>query len=192
MEWININSSYYNPCQCVDRKGNIHHLMLSPISIPEEVIDGEIINMKCLFERTTHIPTIQSVRQLLNKLIIEYDKSYFVNSFKYKDYIFWFHKDERLSLKNKFTILLEQGIQTNTIWFDSVKYDVYCDRFLNFLNQLEIYASDCNDITRTHLHNIENISILENLLSYNITNNYPEVITIDDDVFVNNQNINNN
>jgi hypothetical protein len=54
-----------------------------------------------------------------------------------------------------------------------------CQVILDILSKLEVYAIDCYNTTTDHLYNINNISNIEELDSYDYTLNYPEKLTFE-------------
>ena len=50
---------------------------------------------------------------------------------------------------------------------------------LDFLEELELYAIQCNDITKQHLNEIKSIDNINDLIRFDITKDYPKGITMD-------------
>lgn len=185
MNWIEIKHENYEPILCTDGIGRVHHLMFSPVSISKEATEMEPNpgDTKVVFVRTEDKPNNDKLRDILTELIKEYDSSKEVNYFIYKDFRYWFDKDTRLALKYKFEVLKNNNIESGLIWFGSVPYEVNCDEILNFLTQLELYAIQCNDITRRHLNEVKELEYSEDILRYNITKDYPQPVKMSNNVF---------
>ena len=185
MNWIEIKSEDYHPIQCMDGIGNVHHLMFSPVEIDKEPTEEEPNpgDTKVIFVRTEEAPNVEKVRNILSNLIKEYDKSNEVNYFNYKNYRYWFDREERLALTHKFQVLHDMGKTTGLIWFGSVSYEVDVAMMLDFLEGLEYYAIRCNDVTRQHLNDIKSINTIEDLIMYDITADYPQSVTINPNTF---------
>lgn len=186
MNWINIKLDKYVPIENTDNTGTAIHLMFSPVPIPVGTNENENNDedTRVVFVKTNKYPTLEEARNILKNLIIEYDKSDEVNVFKYNDYTYWFDKETRLALKYKFEVLKENNETIGTIWFGSKMYNVDIDNILAFLKDLEIYAMSCNDITHQHINEIKELDNLEDILTYNITKDYPTPITMNKNVFI--------
>lgn len=185
MNWIEIKNEDYHTVQCMDGIGNVHHLMFSPVEIKKEPTEEEPNpgDTKVIFVRIEEAPNVEKVRNILSNLIKEYDKSNKVNYFTYKNYRYWFNREERLALTNKFKVLNNMEKTTGLIWFGSVSYEVDVAMMLDFLESLEYYAIKCNDVTRQHLNQIKHINSIEELIMFNITADYPQSVIINPNTF---------
>ena len=185
MNWIEIKNEDYHPIQCMDGIGNVHHLMFSPVEIEKEPTEEEPNpgDTKVIFVRTEEAPNVEKVRNILSNLIKEYDKSNEVNYFNYKTYRYWFNREERLAITHKFQVLLNKEEQYGLIWFGSRPYEVEVVKMLDFLEELELYAIQCNDITKQHLNEIKSIDNINDLIRFDITKDYPKGITMDVSTF---------
>lgn len=185
MNWTEIKHEDYHPIACLDGADKVHHLMFSPISIEVQSTEENPNpgDTKVLFVRTEYKPNIEQVRNMLEKLILEYDKDREINHFNYGNFTYWFSKEERVALKYKFEVLLNHEEYTGIIWFGSRPYEVYPVEVLDFLEDLEYYAIKCNDVTRQHLNEIKNIDNIEDLIKFDITKDYPTPVTINNSVF---------
>ena len=181
MNWIEIKHEDYHPIQCMDGKGNIHHLMFSPISLSVELTEenSNPNDTKAIFVRLEENPNLEQVRNILANLIKEYDSSNLINYFNYLTFRYWFSKEERLAITHKFQVLLNKGEQYGLVWFGSHSYEVEVVKMLDFLEELELYAIQCNDITKQHLNEIKSIDNINDLIRFNITKDYPKGITMD-------------
>ena len=69
-------------------------------------------------------------------------------------------------------------IGRETYRLDLRDLDIYltlpCESLLTMLAQLEVYAIDCYNTTSDHLHNINLLTIKEEIDNYDYTVNYPE------------------
>ena len=185
MNWTEIKKIDYLPIQCMDGVGNVYHLLFSPVDVDAQPTEENPNpgDAKAIFVRTEKHPTVEEVRDILKNLIIEYDSSREVNKFNYKDFTYWFDRELRVSLMYKFNVLLESNIATGTVWFGSYSYDVDTEKMLAFLKELEYYAIQTNDVTLRHLNEIKTINTIDELIRYNITKDYPQPVTIPNNVF---------
>lgn len=108
----------------------------------------------------------------------KYDKSKKVNSFIFNEVETWIDRDTRVSLMNSTNILKNAGQETTTLWLNNTPYVLNCDLLIQLLNNLEIYALQCYNITEQHKANISKLETEEELKSYDFTANYPEKLNI--------------
>lgn len=105
--------------------------------------------------------------------INEYDTSDDINSFSLNEYITWFDKNNRTSLKESIENEIDLGRETTSIWVGSKMLTIKCEDALDMLKQLNVYAKDCYNVTAQHKAEVENMTV-EDLLNYDWTENYPE------------------
>ena len=108
----------------------------------------------------------------------KYDKSINVNSFTFNGIGTWIDRDTRVSLVNSTNARLKNNQTTTALWLNGIRLELNCEMLLNLLNQLEIYALECYDITEGHKAAIEAIENLEELEAYNFKVGYPEKLNI--------------
>lgn len=115
-----------------------------------------------------------------NKLISLniYDKSTNVNSFIFNGIEAWIDRNTRVSLMNSTTIKLKLKQSTTALWLNGIRLEIDCQTLINLLEQLEIYALNCYDVTEQHRANINAIEDLDELESYDFTTGYPEKLNI--------------
>lgn len=111
------------------------------------------------------------------KKIDEYDKSSNVNSFTINGLNVWFDKDTRVGLMNSLNIEKNSGKEQSTLWFGNVSININCDAAIQLLSALELYALQCYNTTAQHKVNINNLTTIEEVNSYNYTSNYPTKLT---------------
>lgn len=115
--------------------------------------------------------------QKLNE-ITEYDTSSNVNGFSLNGTDAWLDRDTRVSLMNSTTIEKSSGKTTTTLWFGSMKIDVGVDKAIDLLSGLEIYALECYNKTAEHKNNVEALTAIDDIVSYDYTKGYPEKLEI--------------
>lgn len=134
------------------------------ISIIKEISISDIENKKLLDEEK-------------NKKIDEitkYDTSKNVNEFFVDDLSLWIPRETRVSLQNSTEILLKNGIENVTLWQGTLKFDLPCELLLHMLDELEIYALKCFNVTAEHKANVTNLDNRNDVEQYEYTLNYPE------------------
>lgn len=122
-------------------------------------------------------PTISLYRRTVVATIKEYDESSNVRSFNLSDgTTAYLDKEARTGLDKLCTVKLEQGDTTIELWLHNTKYTVDINSLVAFLKKLEIYASECFNVTQAHIQNLNNTKLWE-CAEYDFTTGYPEKIT---------------
>lgn len=124
------------------------------------------------------IDKLRAYKQYKTIEVKKYDKSKKVNSFIFNGVETWIDRDTRVSLMNSTNILKNAGQETTTLWLNNTPYVLNCDLLIQLLNNLEIYALQCYNVTEQHKANISKLETEEELKSYDFTANYPEKLNI--------------
>lgn len=103
-----------------------------------------------------------------------YDKSIDVNSFILNGEVMWLPKSDRVGLMNSVQIEKGAGREQSTMWFGGIPYTINCDVILGLLQQLELYALDCYNVTAQHKHRAESFTDVEGLLNYKDAKEYSQ------------------
>ena len=82
--------------------------------------------------------------------IAAYDTSSSVNGFVLNGNKVWLDKATRVGLMNSTTIAKASGKQTTTLWLGGLKLVVDCDKAIQLLSALEMYALECFNVTASH------------------------------------------
>lgn len=110
--------------------------------------------------------------------IDKYDTSSAVNGFILNGQRVWLDKATRVGLMNSTTIAKAMGQPTTTLWLGDVKLVVECDKAIQLLSALEMYALECFNVTAAHKKAVSEMSTVESVLEYDYTADYPEVLTM--------------
>ena len=110
--------------------------------------------------------------------IEEYDVSQNVNGFSLNGVVVWLDKATRVGLMNSTKIAKEAGLETTTLWLDSVKLEVDCDKAIQLLSALEMYALECFNVTAAHKLAVSKLETIEEVEAFDITADYPSQLTI--------------
>lgn len=121
-----------------------------------------------------HEYTIDEQKEMKIAEINAYDKSDAVNSFTLAGKQIWLDKDTRVGLVNSIGIEKESGRMNTTLWYNAEKYVIPVDDALAMLNQLELYALDCYNVTQSHIAAVKGLSTVQQVESYNYKTGYPE------------------
>lgn len=110
--------------------------------------------------------------------IDKHDTSPAVNGFILNGQRVWLDKATRVGLMNSTTIAKAMGQPTTTLWLGDVKLVVECDKAIQLLSALEMYALECFNVTAAHKKAVAEMSTVESVLGYDYTKGYPEVLTM--------------
>lgn len=163
------------PLELVDRLQGIYRLRVGAHSR----FDGEKEIIEWMEEDYPSKPSLDEIKLLLISSINHYDSSDAVNQFKINGITYWLDKATRVGLVNSTSILKAAGETTTKLWLNGNPIVVDCDTALNFLYVLERYALKCYDVTCSHIAAINALESESELLEYDITKDYPEVISVE-------------
>ena len=108
--------------------------------------------------------------------IEKHDMSPAVNGFILNGEHVWLDKATRVGLMNSTSIAKAMGQATTTLWLGDVKLVVECDKAIQMLSALEMYALECFNVTAVHKKAVAEMSTVEEVLAYDYTAGYPEVL----------------
>lgn len=140
----------------------------------KEVTEEIYYAIKVDFGLAEEISPLDKAKKDILKKIDEYDKSANVNSFFLNEAKVWLDKNTRVGLQNSITIEKEAGKTETTLWFNGIKLVIGCTPALQMLSILELYALNCYNKTAEHKNNVQNLTTLEEVLSYDYTQGYPD------------------
>ena len=125
-------------------------------------------------ENEIYTDTVEQAKQTKLAEIDAYDSSSAVNGFIYNGNEFWLDKATRVGLVNSTNMLKQIGEETTTLWLDSFCVTLPCDKALQMLCAIEVYALKCYNKTAEHKANVKNLLTLEDVENYDYTIGYPE------------------
>ncbi len=108
--------------------------------------------------------------------IMNYDTSDKVNGFVLNGMNVWLDKATRVGLMNSTTIAKAAGNKTTTLWLGEVKLEVDCDKAIQLLSALEMYALECFNVTAAHKKEVSELATIEEVEGYDITKGYPTML----------------
>ena len=146
----------------------------------QELLDGQSSG-KEIKENTDGYPilveheyTIDELKEMKIAEINAYDKSDAVNSFTLAGKQIRLDRDTRVWPVNSIRIEKESGRMNTTLWYNAEKYVIPVDDALAMLNQLELYALDCYNVTQSHIAAVKGLSDAGQVEAYNYKTGYPE------------------
>lgn len=108
--------------------------------------------------------------------ITAYDTSDKVNGFILNGLLVWLDKATRVGLMNSTTIAKAAGQETTTLWLGGAKLVVDCDKAIQLLSALEMYALECFNVTASHKKAVSELKSLEDVEVYDYKSGYPKML----------------
>ena len=108
--------------------------------------------------------------------ITAYDTSDKVNGFILNGLFVWLDKATRVGLMNSTTIAKAAGQETTTLWLGGAKLVVDCDKAIQLLSALEMYALECFNVTASHKKAVSELMSLEDVEVYEYKAGYPKML----------------
>ena len=108
--------------------------------------------------------------------IAAYDTSSSVNGFMLNGLLVWLDKETRVGLMNSTTIAKSVGQKTTTLWLGGMKLVVDCDKAIQLLSALEMYALDCFNVTASHKQAVSELTTIEEVEAYDYKVGYPKML----------------
>ena len=108
-----------------------------------------------------------------------YDSSSAVNSFVLNGMEVWLDKATRVGLMNSTTIAKSMGQQKTTLWMGSYQLEVDCDKAIQLLSALEMYALECFNVTAMHKKTVNELDNINAILTYNYKSDYPDKLKME-------------
>lgn len=108
--------------------------------------------------------------------ITAYDTSDKVNGFVLNGMTVWLDKATRVGLMNSTTIAKAAGQQAATLWLGGLKLVVDCDKAIQLLSALEMYALECFNVTASHKASVSELMTIEEVEAYDYKAGYPKML----------------
>ena len=122
---------------------------------------------------------LQAARTSMLAEITAYDSSSAVNAFGLNGMQVWLDKATRVGLMNSTTIAKAMGQETTTLWLGSYQLEVDCDKAIQLLSALEMYALECFNVTAAHKKAVNELDNIETVLTYDYKSGYPEKLKME-------------
>lgn len=108
--------------------------------------------------------------------ITAYDTSDKVNGFVLNGLLVWLDKATRVGLMNSTNITKAMGQPTTTLWLGGLKLVVDCDKAIQLLSALEMYALECFNVTASHKAAVNELTTIEEVEAYDYKAGYPKIL----------------
>ena len=107
-----------------------------------------------------------------------YDGSDAVNAFSVNGKWMWLDAATRQQLRISLDAMKAAGRESVTKWFDGEEYTYPTDVWYYMLGLVEVYASDCLNVTEGHKRAVQALETVEAVESYDYTTGYPEKVIL--------------
>ena len=107
------------------------------------------------------------------------DMSKAVNSFLLNGMQVWLDKATRVGLMNSTTIAKAMGQTKTTLWLGGYQLEVDCNKAIQLLSALEMYALECFNVTAAHKKAVSELTNIEDVLAYDYKTGYPEKLKME-------------
>ena len=133
---------------------------------------------------TTTVPhdataVLEAAKTEVETAITAYDSSSAVNSFLLNGMEVWLDKATRVGLMNSTSIAKNMGQEKTSLWLGSYQLEVDCDKAIQLLSALEMYALECFNVTAAHKKAVSELDNIEAVLTYDYKSGYPEKLKME-------------
>ena len=122
---------------------------------------------------------LEYMRKAMLAYIEKYDASSSVNSFLLNGMDVWLDKATRVGLMNSTTIAKSMGQEKTTLWLGSYQLEVECDKAIQLLSALEMYALECFNVTAAHKKEVSELDNIDGVLTYDYKSGYPDKLKME-------------
>lgn len=144
----------------------------------EDIIaDGWEEYITPIYERTIEDYRRDKIHEINN-----YDSSSEINNCYIKtsngEVSYWANKSDRSSLKSAVNdcIMMNRSTYRLDLRDLGLSVDIDCNKLLEMLSALEVYAIDCYNKTTDHIFNVNGLTTIEEIENYDYKSGYPEKI----------------
>lgn len=123
----------------------------------------------------TEPTTLEGWKEAKIKEIDEYDNGPMVNCFYLNNQPMWLDRETRASVKNTIESMSIVGRNTLSIWYGETQITLDLNTARQLLATLEVYATDCYNVTVQHKISVNSLTEIEDVQNFNITAGYPEM-----------------
>lgn len=141
----------------------------------KEEIDEIVESAKQFFNSVVDTDdTLETHKRNKLREIDVYDISENVNGFFLGDTLLWLDKDTRTGLVNTLNSAVIVGRENVNIWFSGLYITLHIEEARQMLAALEIYATDCYNVTAMHKMQVNAMDDIESVDSFDVTADYPQ------------------
>ena len=122
---------------------------------------------------------LEAAKTEVETAITAYDSSSAVNAFLLNGIQVWLDKATRVGLMNSTSIAKNMGQEKTSLWLGSYQLEVDCDKAIQLLSALEMYALECFNVTAAHKKAVSELDNIEEVLTYDYKSGYPEKLKME-------------
>lgn len=122
---------------------------------------------------------LEAAKTEVETAITAYDSSSSVNAFMLNGIQVWLDKATRVGLMNSTSIAKNMGQEKTSLWLGSYQLEVDCDKAIQLLSALEMYALECFNVTAAHKKAVSELDNIEAVLTYDYKSGYPEKLKME-------------
>lgn len=127
---------------------------------------------------TEDVSAVSLMREAKIEDISIFDSSKEVNCFFLNEIPLWLDKETRVGVMNSTRIQKSLGQKNSTFWIGTFSIDVPCDKAIELLSALEMYAVSCFNKTAEHKKAVESMTDVNEIYNYNFKTGYPEKLKL--------------
>lgn len=124
------------------------------------------------------VEPLEYMRNAMLSYIEKYDISSSVNEFELNGMQTWFDKATRVGLVNSINVTQRAGDQKIELWIGNYKLELDCNKAIELLSKIEMYAMNCFNVTSLHKKQVSEFSNIEDFLNYDYKSGYPDKLII--------------
>lgn len=106
--------------------------------------------------------------------ITAYDSSTTVNNFSIDGKHIWLDRGTRLVLRQRFAAEQATGATKTSLWHGTDVFNLSVEEAIRMLNEIEVYACKCYDVTAAHKAAVQKLTTVQELLGYDYRTGYPD------------------
>ena len=158
-----------------------YRLRVNPVEVEDAIIATEVT--------LDHYPTDDDRQEIYNQLlqeaiqlkklqIDEYSKSAKVKNYFINGVAGWEDSDARTSISKAASNKASMGRTSYTLYHGGVGFTSSPSEVVMLLAKVEVYASDCYDVTEQTKHIVETLLNIQEVEQFDFTKSYPEVLSL--------------
>nr|DAN76849.1 MAG TPA: protein of unknown function (DUF4376) [Caudoviricetes sp.] len=107
-----------------------------------------------------------------------YDNSDNVNSFLLNGVVVWINREDRIGTRRAIELDIVAGNEVSEIWLQGMMLKVNSQLALKLLDKVEHYAYQAYNVTQRHIHNVRQLTTIEEVNKYDYTQGYPQQLEL--------------
>lgn len=152
-------------------------MLATECSVPTDELDESGLNIQYeAWKEKVQAAALEQAKKAKIAEIAAYDTSDKVNGFILNGLLVWLDKATRVGLMNSTTIAKAAGQETTTLWLGGIKLVVDCDKAIQLLSALEMYALECFNVTASHKAAVGELKSIEKVETYDYKAGYPKML----------------